>query len=147
MFRLMSRRSGLVIHPKIKVSLSLSVLDENGALKNQFYSLPLNRESITYLPTTWTLVHSIDEGSPLSKYSKNEIKELKGELLILFSYHDEHYNQELHQVHSYVFKDIKVDCVFKKAYYYNENGQITLDHDLVDTIEPQVQNPNPVTKV
>ena len=140
MFRLMSRRRGLVIHPKIRVSLSLSVLDEQGALKNEFYSLPLERESITYLPTTWTLVHTINADSPLKKYSKNKIKDLKGELLILFSYHDEHYNEELHQVHSYVFNDLKVDYVFKKAFYYNEDGQMTLDHDLVDAIEPQSMN-------
>ncbi len=140
MFRLMSRRRGLVIHPKIRVSLSLSVLDDQGALKNEFYSLPLERERITYLPTTWTLVHHINEESPLKKYSDNQIKELQGELLILFSYHDEHYNEELHQVHSYVFKDLKVGYVFKKAFYYNEDGLMTLDHDLVDAIELQSTN-------
>ena len=143
MFRLMSRRKGLVIQPKIRVSLSMSVLDEQGALKNEFYSLPLEREKITYLPTTWTLVHHIDDDSPFKNYSRNEIKERQGELLILFSYHDEHYNEELHQVHSYIFNDIKVGYVFKKAFYYNKNGQMTLDHNLIDAIEPQ----NPVTTV
>jgi len=137
MFRLMSRRRGLVIEPEIRVSLSLSVLDDHGVLKNEFYSIPLEREKISYLPTTWTLVHTINEESPLKKYSNKEIKELQGELLILFSYHDEHYNEKLYQVHSYVFKNLKIGYVFKKAYYYNENGQITLNHDLVDTIEKQ----------
>ena len=137
MFRLMSRRRGLVIQPKIRVSLSMSVLDEQGALKNEFYSLPLEREKITYLPTTWTLVHHINEDSPFKNYTRNEIKELQGELLILFSYHDEHYNEELHQVYSYVFKDLKVGYVFKKAFYYNDDGQMVLDHNLIDRIEPQ----------
>lgn len=143
MFRLMSRRKGLVIQPKIRVSLSMSVIDEQGALKNEFYKLSLEREKITYLPTTWTLVHSIDDDSPFKKYSTNEIKELQGELLILFSYHDEHYNEELHQVHSYIFKDLKVGYVFKKAFYYNNDGQMLLDHNLIDAIEPQ----NLVTRV
>ena len=138
MFRLTSRKKALIINPRVDVSLSLSVLGSDDKLKNNFFSLSLVRDTITYLPTTWTLVHVINETSPLSKFSKDEIKKLQGELLILFSYYDELYNQELHQVHSYILKNLKFDHVFKKAYYYNEEGKIVLDHNLLNEIEPQL---------
>ena len=137
MFRLMSRRKALIIKPKISVSLSLSILSDQGQLVNEFFKLDLERDTITYLPTTWTLVHRIDEGSPLNRFSEDEIEKLQGELLILFSYYDELYNQELHQVHSYIFKNVKLNHVFKKAFYYNDEGKTVLDHDLLDQTEEQ----------
>jgi len=138
MFRLMSRKKALIINPKIRVSLSLSVLNEQGDLVNEFFNLDLERDSITYLPTTWTLVHYINDDSPLKKFSKEEIKKLQAELLILFSYYDELYNQELHQVHSYIFKNLKINQVFEKAFYYNNDGKIVLDHNLLDKTRTQL---------
>jgi len=137
-FRLMSRKKALIINPKIRVSLSLSVLNEQGNLVNEFFNLDLERDSITYLPTTWTLVHHINNDSPLKKFSKEEIKKLQAELLILFSYYDELYNQELHQVHSYIFKNLKINQVFEKAFYYNNDGKIVLDHNLLDKTRTQL---------
>ena len=137
MFRLISRKKALIINPTVRVSLSLGALDNEGKLKNNFFTFSLVRDTITYMPTTWTLVHIIDESSPLSKFTKEEIKKLQGELLILFSYHDELYNQELHQVHSYIFENLKFDHVFKKAYYYNDEGKMVLDHNLLNATEAQ----------
>ncbi len=137
MFRLLSRRKSLIVLPTIKVSLSLSIPDENGGYKNEFFDLKLERETITYLPTTWTLVHQIDADSPLKSYSRTEIQHLQAELLILFSYHDDSFDQELHSVHSYLFKNLKVGYRFKKAFHFGEDGKVILDHGLIDEILPE----------
>ncbi|WP_010521023.1 ion channel [Aquimarina agarivorans] len=137
MFRLVSRRKSLTVLPKIKASLSLSKLMEDGSYKNNFFELKLERETITYLPTTWTLVHQIDDDSPLKGYSRAEILKLQAELLLLFSYHDDSFNQELHRVHSYIFKNIRAGYKFKKAFYFNDEGKLVLDHDLIDEIVPE----------
>ncbi len=137
MFRLVSRRKSLIVLPKIKASLSLSIPDKKGGYTNEFFELKLERETITYLPTTWTLVHQINAESPLKGYSRVEIQKLQAELLILFSYHDDSFNQELHRVHSYLFKNLKVGYKFKKAFYFNKDGKVVLDHDLIDEIIPE----------
>ncbi|WP_010179498.1 ion channel [Aquimarina agarilytica] len=137
MFRLLSRRKSLIVLPKIKASLSLSIADEKGGYKNEFFELKLERDTITYLPTTWTLVHQIDHDSPLIGYSREQIKALQAELLLLFSYHDDSFNQELHTVHSYLFKNIKVGYKFKKAFHFNDEGKLVLNHALIDEIEPE----------
>ena len=134
MFRVLSGRKGMALLPKAQVSLSLSRVNEEGELKNQFYELKLERDSIMYLPTTWTLVHPIDKNSPLFGYTREEIKTLQAEMMILFSYQDEYFNEELHQAYSYLFNELKVGYKFKKAFYFDDDGQTVLDHDKFDAI-------------
>jgi len=103
MFRLMSRSANVMIKPSIKVTLTLSQKDKTGTYVNSFFNLKLERNTITYLPTTWTIVHPIDQDSPLKEFDRDLLSELNGEILSLVSYYDESFAQEVHQVHSYVF--------------------------------------------
>jgi len=135
MFRLVNNRKSIMIRPKVSVTLSLSEKNNQGKYTNSFYSLKLEREDITYLPTTWTIVHELDDESPLQKFSKKEVKKQNGELLIMISYYDESFNQEVHQLHSYLLSELKIDYKFTKAFYYNEQGKMVLDHKLLDAVE------------
>ena len=137
MFKLMNRRKSMVILPKISASLALKTTDKDGVLKNNFFSLKLEREQITYLPTTWTIVHYINQDSPLYTYSDEQLVNLKAEILILISYQDDSFNQELHQPHSFILENIKVGFKFKKSFYFNNSGQLILDHNLFDELEEQ----------
>ena len=136
MFRLVNHRKTIMIYPKITVTLSLSVKNASGDYINNFYNLKLERDSINYLPTTWTVVHELDCDSPLSEYSNEDIKKLHGELLIMISYYDESFNQEVHQMHSYVLNEVQIDFKFKKAQYFNKAGELVLDYKCFDVIEP-----------
>lgn len=136
MFRLVNNRKSIMINPRVSMTLSLSEKNNLGEFTNAFYALKLEREQITYLPTTWTVVHEIDEQSPLRKFTKDEIKKQNGELLIMISYYDDSFNQEVHQLHSYLLSELKIDYKFTKAFYYNEAGKMVLDHKLLDEIEP-----------
>ena len=135
MFRIVNNRKSTMINPKVAVTLSLSQKNEQGAYMNNFYTLDLERDTINYLPTTWTIVHFIDKDSPLFQFQKPELSKQHGELLIMVSYYDESFNQEVHQMHSYVLSDIMIDFKFSKAFYYNAVGKLILDYKLFDKIE------------
>ncbi|GAA4302810.1 ion channel [Aestuariibaculum suncheonense] len=136
MFRLVNDRKSVMIQPKISVTLMLSQPNNSGVYENNFYLLNLERDAIDYLPTTWTVVHELDEESPLFHYSNEEIKNLHGELIIMISYYDESFNQEVHKIHSYDLKNTQVDFKFVKAQNFNSEGTLILDYDLFDVIEP-----------
>jgi len=136
MFRVVNNRVNAMINPKVKVNLALATQNSSGEFVNNFYDLILEYDSITYLPTTWTIVHEIDVNSPLFEYTTEEITKLQGEFLILMSYYDEAFNQEVYQMFSYSLKEIKLNYKFVKAYYYNSKGKMTMNHDLFDAIEP-----------
>lgn len=135
MFRIVNNRKSVMIYPRVTITLSLTRKNNLGEYVNDFYNLSLERRSINYLPTTWTIVHEIDEESPLFGFSKEELKAQNGEFLIMISYYDEAFNQEIHQMHSYTLNELNLDYKFVRAYYYNEKGKMVLDHKLFDCVE------------
>lgn len=140
MFRLMSRSANVMIGPKIEATLTLSHENENARFVNNFYKLELERDSITYLPTTWTVVHPIDAQSPFGKFDREKLHQINGEILILVSYYDESFKQEVHQAHSYVLEGIKKDQRFVPSFYHDENGSVVLDHNnLNETINVDIE--------
>jgi inward rectifier potassium channel len=128
MFRLINSKTDVMINPRIVVTLAITEADAAHGYKRNFYQLDLERDQITYLPTTWTLVHEITEDSHLAKFSKEEIKQLNGEFLIMITYYDEAFNEEVYKLHSYTFKELLMDVAFEKAFYFDEEGYTVLDH-------------------
>ncbi|MDP2542835.1 ion transporter [Tenacibaculum discolor] len=134
MFRLMNRRKTVMIEPEITVTLSLSEKKMNGKYKRQFFELKLERNKIMYLPTVWTVVHEIDEKSPLHKYSNKEISELNGVLYVLMQYHEESFGQKVYQITSYNFSSLEVDVKYTSSFYFDEEGNTVLDHSKLSEI-------------
>ena len=128
MFRMMGTSETTMIQPRMEVTLALATQNPQGKYTNEFYRLTLERDHIAYLPTTWTIVHTIDESSPLYTFKRESLVNLQGELLLMASYYEESFNQEVHQVHSYMLKNILLDHKFKKAYHIDEEGYTVLDH-------------------
>jgi inward rectifier potassium channel len=135
MFRIVNDRKSTMINPEVTVTLTLSKKNTDGDYANSFYALQLERKNINYLPTTWTIVHKIDKNSPLFNIPEKDLTKQQGELLVMISYYDESFNQVVHQMYSYIIADVKLNYKFVKAYYYNENGEMVLDHKLFDCIE------------
>jgi inward rectifier potassium channel len=135
MFRLMNKRTNVMIEPKIKVTLAINELDDKGVFSRKFFNLNLEREKIMYLPSTWTIVHEIEEGSPLYKYTDEQLLKLNAELLVLIEYYEDAFTQNVYQMHSYSFNDLRNNYRFTPAYYFDKNGQAILDHGNLSKIE------------
>lgn len=135
MFRLMNSRKNMMIEPQITVTLAISELDETiQEYQRKFYQLKLERDTIMYLPTMWTVVHELDEVSPLAKYSNEELKELDAEMYILLQYHDEAFSQKLFKIYSYKFSQLEIDKKFAPSFMFDEEGNTLLDHDKLDRL-------------
>ncbi len=135
MFRIMNTQKSIMIRPKATVTLMLSE-KEKQTYKSSFFKLKLERDTITYLPTTWTVVHEIDADSPLKKYSLEELKQLHAEIVILISFYDDAFNQEVHQVYSYLLSEVVENQKFEKAFVFNEEGVMEFDHDKFNSTIP-----------
>ena len=135
MFRLMNSRKTVMIEPELKVTLSITKKDEKGAFKRDFFTLSLERDKIMYLPTIWTVVHQIDENSPLFKYSNKEIEKLDAFLYILVNYHEESFAQQVYQIYSYDFDKLELDVKYMPSSSFNDEGYTVLDHDKLSKVE------------
>ena len=80
-------------------------------------------------------IHKMNDNSPLSKYSNEELKDLEVEIYVLFKYHEEAFNQQLYQLHSYDFGQLKLDYKFGPSYTFDDEGFTLVDHDRLNHIE------------
>ena len=135
MFRLMNSRKTIMIEPKVSVTLSLNEKDKEGNYKRRFFALKLNRDKIMYLPTIWTLVHPIDEESPLHGMTNEEIKDLDAGLYVLLNYHEDSYGQQVYRTSSYKFTQIITDVKYAPSSSFDEDGYTVLDHDKLSEVE------------
>ena len=97
--------------------------------------LQINR--IEFFPLNWTIVHPIDENSPLFKMSDQEIINHDGEMLIHVKGFDEMFSQQVHRRFSYTLNELKLGYRFKRAFHVNDDGEIVLDLEKLDDIEPE----------
>src|SRR5215212_411426 len=84
MFRIINPRSSQLIDVQCKVLLSRRK-QRDGATVNdrEFIALKLERDSVVFFPLAWTIVHPIDETSPLRNWTGEDLVECDAEFLIL----------------------------------------------------------------
>ncbi len=127
MFRSANRLNTNLMNMKAQVSLRILENSESGEIKTKFYTLNLERETITFFPSNWTIVHPIDENSPLFGLSKDEIETAQPEFLVILNGFDETFDQNIFERTSYSHKDLVWGAKFVKIFDFNETGQGIVD--------------------
>jgi inward rectifier potassium channel len=117
MFRLVNGRRNQLFEVGIKV-LFARFVDDGGRPVRRFDFLKLERERVTFLPLAWTVVHPIDEHSPLYGLTGEDFKRSDAEVLILLTATDETFSQVVHTRSSY--KPHEIYCGHKFVNIYNE---------------------------
>jgi inward rectifier potassium channel len=110
---------------EVKVSLSL-LQPENDGLIYKFYDLPLERSRADSLPMNFTVVHPIDENSPLSGFNYEDMKGADVEIYVLIRAFDDVYSATVQQRTSYTFDEIVFNARFIPMYRESEDRNTTI---------------------
>ena len=137
MFKMVNKRNSVLLNCKVNITLSIAHRDrKDGHMVRQYYNIPLETDFVRYFPLTWTLVHIIDEQSPLHNLDIEQLQSRTSELLILVEAFDETYSQMVLQKHSYADHQWVDNVKFKRNFHANESGQIVLNiHELSELEE------------
>ena len=136
MFRMVNGRSNQLIEVKIQV-LFAHFVNENGRSVRRFDFLELERSKVTFLPLALTVVHPIDETSPLFGLSDDDYVRTDAEILILITATDETFAQAVHTRSSYKPHEIRCGHKFVSIYNEVEDGEpISIDIRKLSEIEP-----------
>ena len=106
----------------------------------KYYDMKLERYNVDFFALSWTVVHPIDEDSPVFGKSLEELEERQFEMLILIKGYDETFNQVVHSRYSYTFDEIVWDAKFVRSFNTNSDGDIILKLDdihLIEKINPE----------
>lgn len=141
-FRIVNLRPNVLIELQAIVTL-MTVEGPALNLMRNFKTLPLERDSIYFFPLTWTVVHPIDEASPLFGKTAADLERLRAELLILIKGFDDTFSQTVNARYSYRYDEMKWGPKFKPAFRIDDSGRMVLDVDRVgDLLEgPGIPGP------
>ncbi|MCA1625618.1 MAG: transporter [Acidobacteria bacterium] len=135
MFRLVNMRSSQLIDVSAQVLFSRFV-EEDGVITRQFDNLQLERRMVSFLPLAWTVVHSIDEASPLYGLTHEDLEKSDAEILILLTAIDEGFAQTVHTRTSYKPGEIVWNAKFVNLYNeMNANEPISINIRKLSQIE------------
>src|SRR6202012_5430419 len=73
MFRLANLRRNTLIDLEIEIIFSFNE-DVNGKITRRFYQLELERKKVSILTLNWTVVHPLDEKSPLKDVTPEDLR-------------------------------------------------------------------------
>lgn len=143
MFRFAPFKDGhSLTNVEIKVSIGLKVA-ENGETNYRYYDLDLERNRVDSLMMNWTVVHPIDDKSPLLGLSREDMEIADVELYILIRGFDDVYSNYVLSRTSYTYNEIRHNRKFIPMYRESEDGKTTILelHKLNESKEVVVERP------
>jgi inward rectifier potassium channel len=126
MFRLANLRRNILVDLEIEIIFSYNEM-VNGKPSRRFYPLELERKAVSMLTMNWTVVHPIDENSPLIDMTQKDLDENEGAFAILLRAFDDTFSQTVHSRRAYKAEEILWGAKFKPIFDRDENGRIVLD--------------------
>ena len=137
MFRFASYKDNHTLtNVEIKVNIGLQI-QENEKPVFKFFDLELERSRVESLPMNWTVVHPIDDKSPLKGFTEEDMKAADIEVYVLVRGFDDVYSNIVLQRTSYTYAEILLDRKFVQMYRESKDGKTTILelHKLNDYIE------------
>jgi inward rectifier potassium channel len=137
MFRIVNRRRNEIIELEAQVLFSAVEPDDHGGTVRRYVQLPLERNKVTFFPLSWTIVHPIDNTSPLAGKTPEDLERAQAEILVLLSGTDEALEQTVHVRSSYRADEIVWNARFRSMFLQPDaRSRVAVDISRVHEIEP-----------
>jgi len=135
-FRITNARTNQIIELEAKILFAQFEEDEHGKSVRRFYPLSLERDRVVFFPLSWTIVHPVDETSPLYGLTQEDLRRTDAEFLILLTGIDETFSQTVHARSSYKADEVVWNARFANVFNRAlENDLLTIDVRRLDIIE------------
>jgi inward rectifier potassium channel len=132
MFRLANKRKNMLTNLRVEVIATWVGVDEHGNEKRNYKPLKLERDNLTMLPLSWTVVHPIDESSPLAVCTKKTCETIDLEIIVILEGYDDTFANIIRAHSSYKYSEIIWNAKFDTAFYFDENGRTVLELEKLD---------------
>ena len=134
MFRVANARPNVMM--EMEANAMMTYLDKsNNQFTRKYYPLKLEIKFINFFPLPWTIVHPINEDSPLYDKTENDLKVLEAELLVMIKGFDDSFSQTVITRNSYKHDEIEWDVKFIRAFSTDETGETIVDLEKLSETE------------
>jgi inward rectifier potassium channel len=134
MFRAANQRANQILDATATVSLARQVTTQEGITMRRFEELKLVRASTPLFSLSWTIMHKIDETSPLYGVTIDTLYDYEMDIIVLLRGTDETFAQVIYARHAFEADDILFDRRFVDVLHVGETGRMEVDlHHFHDT--------------
>jgi inward rectifier potassium channel len=133
-FRIANRRSNALMEAKASIML-MTVEPGNTGLKRNFQLLKLEREGVMFFATPWTIVHPIDQESPLWGKTAEDLSKHQAEIMILIKAYDDTFAQSVQARYSYRHDEFVWGKKFAPAFTVDDDGELVVELNKIGEIE------------
>ena len=131
------RATGLAdARAQLNVLLNETVADGN--VLHRVQELRLERAHIPIFPLFWTLMHVLDERSPLHGYDAARAIKASAQVFVLLEAHDPTVATTVHEIRNYAAQDIRFGMRYQDAVTTAADGTPVLDLTKIGALEPDV---------
>lgn len=120
-FRVVNSRSNQIVELNARVILAQR--RGRGQVRD-FEELTLERTRVAFFPLAWTIVHPIDESSPLYGMTREELLSSDAEILVQLVGIDETFSQAVHARSSYTATEIAFGSRFTDMFDHEPDGDL-----------------------
>lgn len=135
MFRLCNIRRNVLVNISVEVIFSYNKFIDGKPIR-QFFPLELERRNVSMLTLNWTVVHPLNDKSPLAKMSREELEKADASFAILLSAFDDTFSQTVHSRTAYQTYDMIWNAKFLPMFERDDTGRLVLDIRKINAHEP-----------
>ena len=131
--RVANKRSNRITD--LHATMVMTWLEDDGKdVSRKFSRLNLELDSIALFPLNWTIVHTMNQDSPLNNCDRKKLEKMNAEFLLLIDGHDETYAQKVHGATSYQFSEVQWFYQFARMYKSDDDKGTIFDLGKIDEI-------------
>jgi inward rectifier potassium channel len=136
MFRIANQRETRIHEAQIHLTVARQLNTAEGHNYRRLADLTPVRSFNPLFELSWTVMHVIDEQSPLYGVTPLDMEESVVAISVVFSGHHEGFQQRVHARHTYTQALIEWDRRFADIIDRGEDGTVIIDYELFDTLLP-----------
>jgi inward rectifier potassium channel len=136
MFRIGNRRSNLILEAHLHVVAIMTTVTAEGETFYKASDLQLVRDRQVGMARGWTVMHTIDETSPLYGLDASALAKAELEIHIALTGIDDVTTQSVHTMHQYTDQDVKFGYRFADTLRVLPDGLYVVDLNKFDAIVP-----------
>lgn len=123
MFRMGNARRSEILEAEVQVVLAINQRATGDVLERKYYNLELEINRVAFFALSWTVVHALDERSPVFNFTSRELEDAQAEFMVMVKGTDEANHQTVNARRSYTTAEIVWNARFRPVINRNKGGQ------------------------
>lgn len=137
MFRFAHASKNQLIEAEVQMVASRWLQHEK---RRSFEPLKLERKSINFFTTSWTVVHPLNEESPLYGLTPLDFEDQQIEIIVMFKAFDDSYARHIYDRTSYTYDEVLWGKKYVNIYNHEEDEAIHIAMDRIGKVEEAALN-------